>query len=334
MRDHTATAEPVSFLVDFGRMGLATLAYLGAWVLLGLGAVRAVFRPKADSPGLVGAVIRQCDTLLIMGIPLVGLAHVGLGSFLAMQAYYGATFVEAVGPVVGTGLLRNLAPLIAGLTLTGIVSARFATELRGSHEGVMDVDPRRVADQVDCEGGRGAGRGAWIGLGPSRRLVAVRVLAAMLAGPPLALWGAFAGIAVGALVAQAKLGVPLSIFYSKFFEMVWPRDMVGLVINAAAFAAVAALFACHEGLRRQSDESRAWSSGPFRAACFSALLILVLNNTWFTLAYLVGPAFGPTGLTSTTAGAAREIGPGDPMMPRGVAAANAHESAERGRRPS
>jgi phospholipid/cholesterol/gamma-HCH transport system permease protein len=291
MRDHTATAEPVPVLVDFGQMALSVLAYLGAWVLLGLDAVRAVFQPKAGSPGLVGAVIRQFDTLLIMGVPLVGLAHVGLGSFLAMQAYYGATFVEAVGPVVGTGLLRNLAPLIAGLTLAGIVSCRFATELRGSHDG-LDRDPHRAPDR---DASRTVDGAASSQSSPDpARLVAVRVLASMLVGPPLALWGAFVGIGVGAIVAQAKLGVPFAIFYSKFVEMVWPRDMLGLVLKGAGFAVIAALFACHEGLRRRPNETGAWSSAPFRAACFSVLLILVLNNTWFTLAYLAGPAFGPT----------------------------------------
>jgi phospholipid/cholesterol/gamma-HCH transport system permease protein len=115
-----------------------------------------------------------------------------------------------------------------------------------------------------------------------------------LAGPPLALWGAFVGIGVGAIVAHAKLGVPPIIFYSKFVEMVWARDMVGLVLKGTVFAVVAALFACHEGLRRGPAETGPWSNGPFRAACLSALLILVLNNTWFTLAYLAGPAFGPT----------------------------------------
>ena len=32
-----------------------------------------------------------------MGLPMVGLVHVGLGSFLAMQAYFGATFMDGIG---------------------------------------------------------------------------------------------------------------------------------------------------------------------------------------------------------------------------------------------
>ena len=50
-----------------------------------------------------------------MGLPLVGLVHVGMGSFLSMQAYFGATFMDGIGPVTGVGLIRNLAPLLTGL---------------------------------------------------------------------------------------------------------------------------------------------------------------------------------------------------------------------------
>jgi phospholipid/cholesterol/gamma-HCH transport system permease protein len=294
MRDYTATAEPTSPLAESARGVLGAVAYLGAWVLLGFAAVRAIFRPKRGASSLVGAVIGQCDALLMMGVPLVGLAHVGLGSFLAMQAYYGATFVEGVGPVVGTGLLRNLAPLVSGLTLTGILAARFTTELRGSH-AALDQDPRQLSDRPTVRITITAPQPP--AAPDPARLVAVRVLAAILMGPPLALWGCFVGIGVGAIVANAKLNVPFAIFYSKFIEMVWPRDAVGLVVKSAAFAAVAALFACHEGLRRRDDDGRAWANAPFRAACLAAVLILVLNNTWFTLAYLAGPAFGPTVLT-------------------------------------
>src|SRR6516165_6381619 len=101
MRDYIATAEPISPMAESARSLLGGIAYLGAWVLLGFAAARAIVRPKRGASSLLRAVVAQCDVLLLMGIPLVGLAHVGLGSFLAMQAYYGATFVEGVGPVVG-----------------------------------------------------------------------------------------------------------------------------------------------------------------------------------------------------------------------------------------
>ena len=65
-----------------------------------------------------------------MGIPLVGLVHIAMGSFLSLQAYYGSTFVDGTGAVVGVGLLRNLGGIMSGMTFAGILAARMIPELR------------------------------------------------------------------------------------------------------------------------------------------------------------------------------------------------------------
>ena len=53
------------------------------------------------------AILHNLGWMLGMGLPLVGLVHVSFGSFLTMQAYFGATFTEAAGIVVGLGLIRK-----------------------------------------------------------------------------------------------------------------------------------------------------------------------------------------------------------------------------------
>src|SRR3954466_11096657 len=124
-----------------GRGTIGGVAYLGGLAILAVAAARAASRPPRACPRLGPAVLRQGGWLLDMGLPLVGLVHVGLGSFLAMQAYFGATFVDAAGPVVGVGLFRNVAPLITGLILAGLLAARLTPELRSrSHVG-LDGDP-------------------------------------------------------------------------------------------------------------------------------------------------------------------------------------------------
>ena len=87
-----------------------------------------------------------------------------------------------------------------------------------------------------------------------------------------------------------------------FLEMLWVRDIVGLVVKGAAFGFVAALLACHEGLSRPAEADRpadleAIGSAACRAACLAGLAILVFNGGWFLLVYHAGPAFGPTVLT-------------------------------------
>ena len=63
-------------------------------------------------------MVRQLSWMLAFGFPLVGLVHIAMGSFLSMQAYYGSTFIDGTGAVVGVGLLRNLGGLMSGMILS------------------------------------------------------------------------------------------------------------------------------------------------------------------------------------------------------------------------
>ena len=74
--------------------------------------------------------MHQLFWMLFTGFPLVGLVHIAIGSFLSLQAYYGSTFVDGTGAVVGVGLLRNLGAMMTGLTFAGILAARMVPELR------------------------------------------------------------------------------------------------------------------------------------------------------------------------------------------------------------
>jgi phospholipid/cholesterol/gamma-HCH transport system permease protein len=130
-------------------------------------------------------------------------------------------------------------------------------------------------------------------------MVAIRLLAATVAGPVLAVWGSLVGIAIGWLVANQMMGLTLPAFFDMFLEMLWVRDIVGIVVKGAAFGFMAALLACHEGLARPiHNESPAALESIYSAACRSTCLaglaILFFNGGWFLLVYHAGPAFGPT----------------------------------------
>ena len=84
--------------------------------------------------------MHQLFWMLITGIPLVGIVHIAMGSFLSLQAYYGSTFVDGTGAVVGVGLLRNLGAMMSGLTFAGILAARMVPG--AAHPFTLPVDPR------------------------------------------------------------------------------------------------------------------------------------------------------------------------------------------------
>jgi phospholipid/cholesterol/gamma-HCH transport system permease protein len=253
------------------RAAIGLVGYLGRLGLLTTSAFRAVLHPASSGPSYLSQSATQLDRLLVMGLPLVGLVHVGMGSFLSMQAYFGATFMDGIGPVTGVGLIRNLAPLMTGFIMAGVISARYVAELGGPSSG-----PEETA-----------------------RRVASRLTAAIVAGPVLAVWGSLVGIAIGWAVANQMMGLTLPAFFDMFLEMLWVRDIVGIVFKGSAFGFMAALLACHEGLNRPSHpDSRLdlelIGSAACRAACLAGLAILFINGGWFLLVYHAGPAFGPT----------------------------------------
>jgi phospholipid/cholesterol/gamma-HCH transport system permease protein len=278
-------------LAMVGRGAMGAAGYLGSLGTLIVSAARSVVSPVGEAPPFLPTLGRQTVSILTMGIPLVGLVHVGMGSFLAMQGYFGGTFVDGTGAVVGVGLIRNVAPLLTGMTLAGLLAARFTPELRGRRTTKLDADPREIADRAPLPGQHPPSS-----LSPEpARLAAVRVGAGMIAGLVLSVWGVLVGTVVGWQVAQTLLGVSTDSFFSMYFEMLWIRDVAGLVVKGVAFALFAALFACHEGLRGTADEpASSIPSAACRAACLAATATLVLNSGWFLLVYHAGPAFGPT----------------------------------------
>ena len=142
---------------------LDALAYLGG---LGLPRRRRPpgARPPAATTTAAGSVGRgELSWMLRLGLPLVALVHVGIGSFLSMQSYFGGTFVEGTGAVVGVGLIRNVAPLMAGLTLAGLLAARVTPELA---PGARSTEATRVGPSPrTARGATAAGRRPRRGVG-------------------------------------------------------------------------------------------------------------------------------------------------------------------------
>jgi phospholipid/cholesterol/gamma-HCH transport system permease protein len=298
VRHSNALASPPAFalqaaLAQIGRWTLAVVAEMGQMATLLGQAVRSLVRPPEAAPPFRPALVQQLARLLAMGLPLVALVHVGLGSFLSLQAYYGGTFVDGTGAVVGVGLIRNVAPMMAGLTMAGLIAVLTTSELRGRPWAELDRDPLWIADrhappELPVEP---------LYTPDPARLAAVRLAAGTIVGPIMALWGALVGTLVGWRIAQTMLGVSTHGFFSMMWEMLWLRDVSGLVIKAAIYGLLTALFACHEGLRdtgasQASTDAVAWAV--FRAVVLASIAILVVSSGWFLVFYHAGPAFGPT----------------------------------------
>ena len=98
--------RPVGWL---GHAVLAAASYVGGVTLLAMASLGSALWPinsgnhTVGAPGFLKTLMHQLFWMLAMGLPLVGLIHIAIGSFLSLQAYYGSTFVDGTGAVVGVG---------------------------------------------------------------------------------------------------------------------------------------------------------------------------------------------------------------------------------------
>jgi phospholipid/cholesterol/gamma-HCH transport system permease protein len=311
--------EPVGWL---GRSVVEAIAYVGGVTLMASRAAGWLLWPvpgrnEAPAPGFAKTVMHQLGWMLFLGIPLVGMVHVAIGSFLSLQAYYGSTFVDGTGAVVGVGLLRNLGGLMTGLTFAAAMAGRMIPELRilarhlvvrqAAASSVAATEDRRRQERDE------AGRPMELSIRPGR-LAAPRIAAAGIACLLLSQWGIGVGTVVGWQASQSMMGVPTETFFMMMMKMMWFRDVVGLVVKGLLFGAVPAAICCYEGFGPGvfDDEPAGhgispshpahglappWSVPVFRATCLSFVTILVMNVSWFILVYHAVPFYGPMLLT-------------------------------------
>ncbi len=281
-----------------GRSVIAGMSYVGGVVLLTGSAAAALWRSDRDGTPVSAAfgrtLLRQLSWMMSFGIPLVGLVHIAMGSFLSLQAYYGSTFVDGTGAVVGVGLLRNLGGLMTGMILSGLLAARMIPELSylartlgvGEFGGTLEQKPPVLAS----------------------RLAAPRILAAAIACVFLSQWGIVVGTFVGWRASESMMGLPTETFFLMMVRMVWLRDVVGLIVKGLLFGMLPAAICCFEAFREGAREPERASDSALlladagaplattalRATCFGIVAILIVNASYFILVYHAVPFYGPT----------------------------------------
>ena len=179
--------------------------------------------------------------------------HIAIGSFLSLQAYYGSTFVDGTGAVVGVGLLRNLGGIMSGMTFAGILAARMIPELRIMSRQCRSRKPlRRSLRSGSRRRGRDNARQTRLRTRPippgSNRSVAPRVAAAAIACILLSLWGITVGTVVGWKASESLMGLSTEMFFMMMLKMMWFRDVLGLIVKGILFGALPAAICCYEGL--------------------------------------------------------------------------------------
>jgi phospholipid/cholesterol/gamma-HCH transport system permease protein len=210
------------------------------------------------------------DHVLSMGadaVFIVGLLAFLLGMTIAFQ---GAVQLQKFGAgvfvadMVAWSMVREFAPLITAIVLTGRTGAAIAAEL-----GAM-----RVGSEVDAL--------ITMGVSPTRFLVVPRILALTVVQPALTLMAMFIGIAGGMFVAKLVLDLSPAVFWAHMTERVELADFAQGLGKSLAFAQIIGFTACHLGLRASGDANSV-GRATTRTVVVSIFMIIVVDAVFATI---------------------------------------------------
>lgn len=240
-----------------GQLVLNILGGAGRVVLFGATGFSHLVRP----PFYGRLFWRNFVDFAYFSLPVVAMTAVFSGMVIALQSYtgfsrFGAT--SAIANIVLISVVRELAPVLAGLMVAGRVGAAMAAEL-----GTM-----RVTDQIDAL--------RTLSTDPMKYLVAPRLLAGLLALPLLVLVADVLGVAGGFLVAVAKLGFNANAYLVSSIGFLAVNDVVVSLAKAAVFGVIVALMGCYHGYNSRGG-AQGVGAATTSAVVSASILILAFD---------------------------------------------------------
>ena len=261
-------AEPrptrLEVIGDHALAIIATLRALGGLIVDTLQQGLAVAARRRKMPA--GSVSTH---VLLMGsdaVFIVGLLSFLLGTTIAFQgavqlAKFGAGVY--VADMVGWSMVREFAPLITAIVLTGRTGAAIASEL-----GAM-----RVNNEIDAL--------VAMGVSPVRFLVLPRLAALTVVGPALTLMATFIGIAGGFVVAALIQNTAPATFWNHIVYRVEIGDFAQGLAKSVVFAWIIGLTGSHLGLRTGTDAT-AVGRATTRSVVVSIFFIILVDALFAT----------------------------------------------------
>lgn len=271
--DQHVEAPPTKFevlgtrVLDFYAGVLASLKLFGdAFQQLGFVIAKKKKLPKGATSGFIVA-------MGIDALPIVCMLSALLGATLAFQGIvllqrFGAGMF--VADMTGLAMVREFAPMMTAIVLTGRNGAAIAAEL-----GTMRV--RGELDALDA-----------MGISSSRFLLLPRLLALSFVQPALSLIGIFVGILGALIVARLSLDLPANIFWARVVGRVDLMDCFHGLGKSFLFAQIIGFTGSYFGMRTTNDPSSV-GSATTRTVVVGIFLIILVDAIAATLGSLGGP---------------------------------------------
>jgi len=225
--------------------------------LLALQSLANLFTP----PQYWGDTLAQMDSIGVGSLGIVVITSFFIGAVMVLQtAAYFERFGETslTGDVVSLSLIRELAPVITALLVSGRNASGIASEL-GSMVVTEQVDAMRA-----------------LGTDPIRKLVTPRVVAMVLMLPLLTAVSDFVGLVGGSLMAYFSLRLGAVQFWTRAIDTLEFGDLVQGMVKPLAFGYVISTVACYQGLRVKGGTQgvgRATTS----AVVISSVIVLIVD---------------------------------------------------------
>ncbi len=246
------------FFQSLGANTLHTLATLGRAMLFLLrvlvGSGEMLRRPKL--------LIRELYSVGVLTLVIVIVSGLFVGMVLGLQGYY--TLVDfgaeqSLGVLVALSLTRELGPVVTALLFAGRAGSALTAEI-----GLMKATEQLSGMEM-------------MAVDPERRIVAPRLLAALISLPLLAMIFTLLGIVGAYVVGTALLGIDGGAFWSQMQAQVsFSDDVMNGVIKSVLFGLAAgwiAVFNGYDCLPTSQGVSRATT----RTVVVTSLVVLGLD---------------------------------------------------------
>ena len=214
-----------------------------------------------SSPIYWADIFTQMDSIGVGSLPIVVLTGFFTGCVLALQS---ATSLQAFGAVSMTGnlvalsMVKELGPVLTGLMVSGRNASGMASEL-GSMKVTEQIDAMRA-----------------LGTDPVRKLVTPRLAATVFMLFFLTIMSDAVGIAGGALVSVALLGLNASSYFHNSYRALVYADVVQGLTKPIFSGFIIATVGCYFGMNTKGG-TQGVGKATTQAVVISSVFIIIVD---------------------------------------------------------
>ena len=205
----------------------------------------------------------------VRSLPIVGMISFLVGVIMAMQSAYTLQQFGAeifIANLVGISAIRELAPLMTAILVTGRSGSAIAAEI-----GTM-----KVAEEIDAL--------QVMGLNPTKFLVVPKFLAMLLAVPCVTVLSMLVMILGGFFIAVFVLDIDFWSYYNQTANALVGKDMFTGLVKSVFFAVVICWTGVYRGFQVEGG-AEGVGRQTTSSVVTSIFLIIIVDLVWTTLFY-------------------------------------------------